>query len=132
VVVQWVRAGWGGEGVRGRKRPHLIFYSYPTASPSRPLCFGGPPGARPLNLPLQQCMIKSTQKNLLVHPIKAWMETEVCNCHETYTTLIGCSSTQLTHVLFICSGRQLPSARQQGVFAYPKQRATVSVGSVLK
>jgi hypothetical protein len=36
------------------------------------------------------------------------------------------------NVLFICSGRQLPSARQQGVFAYPKQRATVSVGSVLK
>jgi hypothetical protein len=26
----------------------------------------------------------------------------------------------------------LPSTRQQGVFAYPKQRATVSVGSVLK
>jgi hypothetical protein len=35
-------------------------------------------------------------------------------------------------VLFICSGRQLPSARQQSVFVYPKQRATVSVGSVLK
>jgi hypothetical protein len=31
------------------------------------------------------------------------------------------SSSQLTIVLFICSGRQLPSARQQGVFAYPKQ-----------
>jgi hypothetical protein len=33
-----------------------------------------------------------------------------------------------TNVLFIC----LSSARQQSVFAYPKQRATVLVGSVLK
>jgi hypothetical protein len=34
--------------------------------------------------------------------------------------------------LFICSGSQLPSARRQGLFGYPKQSATVSVGSVLK
>jgi hypothetical protein len=34
----------------------------------------------------------------------------------------------VTYVLFIC----LSSARQQSVFTYPKQRATVLVGSVLK
>jgi hypothetical protein len=34
--------------------------------------------------------------------------------------------------LFICSGRQLPSARRQGVFGYPIQSAEDSVGSVLK
>jgi hypothetical protein len=44
----------------------------------------------------------------------------------------GVSKSAVTYVLFICSGRHLPSARQQCVFEYPKQRATVSVGSVLK
>jgi hypothetical protein len=39
-----------------------------------------------------------------------------------YTSSVG------SDVLFIC----LSSARQQSVFAYPKQRATVLVGSVLK
>jgi hypothetical protein len=38
----------------------------------------------------------------------------------------------MTCALFICSGRQLTSARRHGVFGYPKQSATVSVGSVLK
>jgi hypothetical protein len=33
--------------------------------------------------------------------------------------------------LFICSVRQVPSARRQCVFGYPKQSSTVSLGSVL-
>jgi hypothetical protein len=34
--------------------------------------------------------------------------------------------------LFICSEDSLTSAQRHSVFGYPKQRATVSVGSVLK
>jgi hypothetical protein len=37
-----------------------------------------------------------------------------------------------TNGLFICLEDSLPSARRHNVFGYPKQRATVSVGSVLK
>jgi hypothetical protein len=37
-----------------------------------------------------------------------------------------------TSVLFIYWGWQLPSDRRHGVFGYPKQSATVSVGSVLE
>jgi hypothetical protein len=40
--------------------------------------------------------------------------------------------TENTIGLFICSGSQLQSARRQGVFGYPKQSGTVSIGSVLK
>jgi hypothetical protein len=50
---------------------------------------------------------------------------------------IGClfvipSHLPQTNVLFICLEDSLPSAQRHGVFGYPKLKATVSVGSVLK
>jgi hypothetical protein len=81
-----------------------------------------------LSLIYRSCRAPHTEKALKFFFITAYTVPRV-----TYIiyekTVILCI---YTIGLFICSGRQLPSARRQGVVGYPKQSATVSVGSVLK
>jgi hypothetical protein len=57
---------------------------------------------------------------------KAWL----CLADEQHNSL---QDLHVTYVLFIyCKNDSLPAARRHGVFGYPKQSATVSIGSVLK
>jgi hypothetical protein len=70
-------------------------------------------------------------KSHLCHPFKNVVTHSFIRCYlMIILNLLYASQLKAeeTNVLFIC----LTSARQQSVFAYPKQRATVLVGSVLK
>jgi hypothetical protein len=81
------------------------------------------------NIPVANGVVHLIDKPLIIiaSPLWDYLKQEVTTNKKTHMTVV--SYIWPVHLL---GKDSLPSARRQSVFGYPKQSATVSVGSVLK